>query len=32
VVAVATEQLVEPDGTPVDAMVVLTTARDEVVS
>jgi Amt family ammonium transporter len=30
-VAVATEQLVEPDGTPVDAAVVLRTARDEVV-
>jgi Amt family ammonium transporter len=30
-VAVATEQLVEPDGTPVDATVVLRTARDEVV-
>jgi ammonium transporter, Amt family len=30
-VAVATEQLVEPDGTPVDAALVLRTARDEVV-
>jgi ammonium transporter, Amt family len=30
-VAVVTEQLVEPDGTPVDAAVVLRTARDEVV-
>jgi Amt family ammonium transporter len=30
-VAVATEQLVEPDGTPVEAAVVLRTARDEVV-
>src|ERR671925_1245803 len=30
-VAVATEQLVEPDGTAVDATVVLRTARDEVV-
>jgi ammonia channel protein AmtB len=30
-VAVATEQLVEPDGTPVDATVILRTARDEVV-
>jgi ammonia channel protein AmtB len=30
-VAVATEQLVEPDGTPVDATIVLKTARDEVV-
>jgi Amt family ammonium transporter len=30
-VAVATEQLVEPDGTPVDAAVILRTARDEVV-
>jgi ammonium transporter, Amt family len=30
-VAVATEHLVEPDGTPVDATVVLQRARDEVV-
>jgi hypothetical protein len=30
-VAVVTEQLVEPDGTPVDAAIVLQTARDEVV-
>jgi Amt family ammonium transporter len=30
-VAVATEQLIEPDGTPVDAAVILRTARDEVV-
>jgi hypothetical protein len=30
-VAVVTEQLVEPDGTPVDATVVLRNARDEVV-
>jgi ammonia channel protein AmtB len=30
-VAVATEQLVEPDGTPVEAAIVLQTARDEVV-
>src|SRR5215218_7617738 len=30
-VAVASEQLVEPDGTPVEAAVVLRTARDEVV-
>ena len=29
--AVVTEQLVEPDGTPVDAAIVLQTARDEVV-
>jgi hypothetical protein len=31
-VAVATEQIVEPDGTTVDATVLLRTARDEVVS
>jgi ammonia channel protein AmtB len=31
-VAVAHEQLVEPDGTPVDATIVLQRARDEVVS
>ena len=30
-VAVAAEQIVEPDGTTVDAMTVLKTARDEVV-
>ena len=30
-VAVATEQIVEPDGTTVDAVTVLRTARDEVV-
>jgi ammonium transporter, Amt family len=29
-VAVAEEQIVEPDGTPVTAMTILTTARDEV--
>jgi ammonium transporter, Amt family len=29
-VAVVNEQIVEPDGTPVDAVAVLTTARDEV--
>ena len=30
-VAVASEQIVEPDGTTVDAAMVLRTARDEVV-
>ena len=31
-VAVAAEQIIEPDGTLVDAATVLRTARDEVVS
>jgi hypothetical protein len=30
-VAVVTEHVVEPDGTPVDAAIVLKNARDEVV-